>query len=433
MVAPWPGNTQLKSARQGLGLRSQQALADAVSRTARSIGLRVSVTARTVRRWESDNPPWPQPDHQAALEALFQRPITDLGFVPPWTDQPAARPSDEPAERRALVSVAADISAGALSSFPSRAVMMALPASVANEYISITSAHRRMYYSVPAARLHKPVAEHVNLGTALYRGVPEAARTALAAAVAESGMLAGRLEFFDLQQPDAAQDSYVVALQAAQDARDPLLGSAILAHMAFIPAFSGTPKRAEEARDKMRAARAFARRGPASPEMLAWLDAVEAEAETRFGDTRRALRLISHAEEILETTERHPSPSWLDWFSPDRLAGFKGNTLMADGQLGPARETLERVLENSGESEAKQRAVTLADLAAIAASENNPERACILAQAALDNLARYWYATGMDRVRSVRQSLTKWDSLPCVRQLDDRLYDWNTTLNSLTA
>ena len=31
--------------------------------------------------------------------------------------------------------------------------------------------------------------------------------------------------------------------------------------MAFIPAFSRTPGRAEEAREKMRAARAFARRG----------------------------------------------------------------------------------------------------------------------------------------------------------------------------
>lgn len=57
MNALGQGNTRLRSARQGLGLRSQQALADAVTRTARSIGLRISVTARTVRRWESDNPP----------------------------------------------------------------------------------------------------------------------------------------------------------------------------------------------------------------------------------------------------------------------------------------------------------------------------------------------------------------------------------------
>ena len=69
------GNTRLRSARQALGLRSQQQLADAVTRAGNSIGLRISITARTVRRWESDAPPWPHPDHQAAVEALF-RPIS---------------------------------------------------------------------------------------------------------------------------------------------------------------------------------------------------------------------------------------------------------------------------------------------------------------------------------------------------------------------
>jgi hypothetical protein len=246
-------------------------------------------------------------------------------------------------------------------------------------------------------------------------------------------MLAGRLEFFDLQQPEAAQGSFVVALQAAQDARDPILGSAILAHMAFIPAFSGISKRAEEARDKIRAGRAFVRRGSASPEMLAWLDAVEAEVETRFGDIRKALQLISHAEHVLATEEKRPSPAWLDWFSPDRLAGFKGNTLLADQQHSAARETLQQVLSSETDSEAKQRAVTLADLAAVAVSENDPEQACALAEAALDNPARYWYATGMERVREVRQSLAQWDSLPCVRGLDERLYDWNTTVSALTG
>jgi hypothetical protein len=90
---------------------------------------------------------------------------------------------------------------------------------------------------------------------------PQAARASLAAAVAESSMLAGRIEIFDPQQPETAQASHMLALQAAQDAADPLLGSAGLAHMAFIPAFSRTPGRAEEAREKIRAARTFARRG----------------------------------------------------------------------------------------------------------------------------------------------------------------------------
>ena len=263
--------------------------------------------------------------------------------------------------------------------------------------------------------------------------MPEAARRSLAAAVSESSLLAGRIEFFDLQNAVKGQASLVIALQAAQDAQDPLLGSAVLAHMAFIPAFSGDKKRAEEARDKMRAARAFARRGPASPEMLAWLDAVEAEVETRFGNTRKALQLIHHGEDIFATEEPRPSPPWLDWFSPVRLAGFKGNTLLIAKQPGPARDTLQSVLDQLPTESAKQRSVILGDLAAAAVAENDPEQACLLAEEALDHLARYWYATGMDRVRAVRESLTKWESRQCVRRLDERLYDWNTTVNALTG
>jgi hypothetical protein len=263
--------------------------------------------------------------------------------------------------------------------------------------------------------------------------VPEAARRPLAAAIAESSLLAGRVEFFDTSDPQQAQESLVIALQAAQDAGDSLLGAAVLAHMAFLPAFSGDPGRAEEARDKIRAAREFARRASAPPEMLAWLDAVEAEAETRFGNTRRALQLISHAEGIFASGEPRPSPAWLDWFSDVRLAGFKGNTLLADRQPGPARETLQHVLDNLPEGAAKQKSVILGDLAAVAVSEENPDEACRLAELALDQLARNWYATGMARVRAVRESLSQWESLPAVRRLDEKLYDWNTTVNAMTA
>jgi hypothetical protein len=317
--------------------------------------------------------------------------------------------------------------------FPRRTLADPLPGSVAADYITVTGAHRHMYWAVPPAQLHDTVAAHVKLGASLIASVPEAARSSLAAAICESSLLAGRIEFFDLQNPQQAHASLVIALQAAQDAHDSLLGAAVLAHMAFIPAFSGDAKRAEEARDKVRAARQFARRGSASPEMLAWLDAVEAETETRFGDTRKALQLIRHAEDIYATEEPRPSPAWLDWFSPVRLAGFKGNTLLTDRQPGPARETLQDVLKHLPPDAVKQRSVFLGDLAAVAVSENDPEEACRLAEAALDQLARTWYATGMARVRAVRESLALWESLPCVRRLDERLYDWNTMISALTG
>src|SRR5436305_5068691 len=88
MTAPEAGNTRLRSARQALGLRSQQQLAEAVTRAGSQIGVRISITERTARRWESESPPWPQPEHQAALEQLFGRPVTELGFTPPWVGNP---------------------------------------------------------------------------------------------------------------------------------------------------------------------------------------------------------------------------------------------------------------------------------------------------------------------------------------------------------
>jgi transcriptional regulator with XRE-family HTH domain len=424
------GNTRLRAARQALGLRSQQQLAEAVTRAGAQIGLRnVSITERTVRRWESENPPWPQPDHQAAIEHLFGRPVTELGFTPPWAAEETAHQRPE----RTPTPGAIAVGRGTLGAFPRRELADPLPGAIAADFITITSAYRRMYWTVPPAQLHDAVATHVRLGIVLIVAVPEAARRSLAAAISESSLLAGRIEFFDMQNPQAAQQSFIVALQAAQDANDSLLGAAVLAHMVFLPAFSGDSRRAEEARDKIRAARTFARRASAPPEMLAWLDAVEAETETRFGDTHKALQLIRHAEEIYMTQEPRPLPVWLDSFSPIRLAGFKGNTLLMDGQVGPAKETLQRVLDQLPNDDAKQRSVFLGDLAAVAVSEGNPEEACRLSEVALDQLARTWYATGMARVRAVRESLSQWESLPCVRRLDERLYDWNTTVSALTS
>lgn len=430
MGAESGGNTRLRAARQALGLRSQQQLAEAVTRSGAQIGLRVSITERTVRRWESESPPWPSPDHQAALEQLFGRTVTELGFTPPWASGGAgattAQPGNPPGVRAAITS-------GSLLMFPQRHASNPLSSSVATDYITITSSYRHMYWTVPPAQLHDAVSSHVKLGIVLVASVPEAARRPLAGAIAESSLLAGRIEFFDMQDTLRAQQSLVIALQAAQDAHDSLIGAAVLAHMAFIPAFSGDSKCADDARDKIRAARTFARRASAPPEMLAWIDAVEAEAEARFRDTRKALQLIHHAEEIFAVEPPRPSPAWLDWFSPVRLAGFKGNTLLLDHQHGPARAVLQGVLDQLPEDAAKQRSVILGDLAAVAVGESNPEEACRLAGAALDQLARTWYATGMARVRTVRESLRPWESLPCVRRLDERLYDWSTTINAVTS
>ncbi|TXL91568.1 helix-turn-helix transcriptional regulator [Streptomyces sp. IB2014 016-6] len=401
------GNARLRAARIAAGYASQQALATVLG-----------VGVRQVRRWESPNPPWPHPDVQQALVAALGQDLRDLGFTAPdGRDQPGSAP-----RRPAL---------GALSghaTVPSQTPATVQPATVASDFAAVTRAHRRLYWSVAPATLHPAVLAHATLGCALLAETAGQTRSAVAAAIAESYLLAGRIEFFDMREPDRASATLLRALQAAGEADDPLLGSAVLAHMAFIPAWAGDRSAAVE---RMVAARTYARRGPASAELLAWLDAVEAEVETRCGHTRTALHLIGHGEDLLAAGGEHGSPDWLDWFSPVRLAAFKGNTQLKSGHLPNARETLLSVLDALPAAEDKQKSVVLGDLAAVEAAAGNPEEACRYALLALDQLAVTWYAMGMDRVSEVRRQLAPHQHEQCVRELDDRLYGWTTTVSAL--
>jgi len=399
------GNARLRAARQAAGYRSQQDLADALT------GRGLSVSGRQVRRWESEEPPLPYPDLQRALiELLGVTSIEELGF-------PATAP---------------DLNAGRVLRTPPAAPLVlpnaSQPPSAATAFAAVTRAHRRLYWTVAPATLHPSVTAHARLGADLLPATAGVVRRTVAAALAESWLLAGRIEFFDLGEPGRARDTWLRALQAAGDADETLLGAAILAHTAFVPGWAGDRAGASE---RMAMARTSARRGPASAELLAWLDAVEAECETRCGNTRAALNLISHAEAVIEAGSDAPSPEWMDWFSAVRLAAFKGNTQLRAGHLPQARATLLGVLDGLPADADKQRTVVLGDLAAVEAAAGQAVAACDYAVQALELLQTHWYARGMERVREVRRELTPWQGEPCVRDLDDRLYSWGAMLSVL--
>lgn len=412
------GNARLKAARVAAGYTSQKALAGAITAQAPQLGIRgLVVSDRQVRRWESGTPPWPHADAQRVLTHLLGQSLEDLGFTPPWG------PAD-PGWRAPATGAVVAVGMGAVPT----ATAGSQPASVGGDYLAITQAHRRLYWSVAPDQLLATVLEHARLGHSLLPQMGGAPRVMLASALAESYLLAGRIQFFDQQVPQAASETWVRALQAAGEANDALLGSAILAHSAFIPGWGSDREAAVE---RMRAARAYARRAPAPAVFLAWLDAVEAECETRCGHTRTALHLIGHAEGILTRAPDEQPPVWMDWFSPVRLAAFKGNTQLRAGHIPQARATLLGVLDGLPPESEKQRSVVLGDLAAVEVAAGNAEEACAFAFRALDQLATHWYATGMDRVREVRRGLSAWQHEPCVRALDDRLYDWGTTVSAL--
>jgi hypothetical protein len=422
-----PGNTQLKAARQHAGYGSQQAFAEALTRAAEQLELgRLQVSVRQVRRWESASPPWPRSDHQRLLVHVLHLPIERLGFTPPWADEHTPQAMAAEAASRMLTPHAAS---GLPLPLPT-ASSPRQPSTAGSDYAIITGAHRRLYWTVQPAQLHPAVTEHARLGRHLLAETADPTRRTIAISLAESLLLAARIEFFDLRQPSDADSTLIAALQAAGEANDPLLGSAILAHAAFIPGWAGER---DDAAERMRAARTYSRRADPPSSFLAWLDAVEAECETRCGNPRQALRIIANAEDVLTQADQRPFPPWFDWFSPTRLASFKGNTQLRAGHLPQARETLLTVLEALPSDAGKQRSVVLGDLASVEAAAKKPEEACAYAQQALSQLALTWYATGMDRIRDVRRALQPWADRECVQLLDDRLYGWQATISALQS
>ncbi len=229
------GNSRFRAARLAAGYPTQQALVDALASRGIHIGL------RQARRYEADTPPLPQPDVRQALVDLLGRPLDELGFnVPPGTGPQATSSLLAPANRG-----------------PLRTPNAPQPATAAADFLAVTRAHRRLYWTVAPATLHPAVAAHATLGGQLLDATTGRTRQTLAAALAESYLLAGRVEFFDLREPDRAADTWVRALQAAGEADDALIGAAVLAHMAFIPGWAG---QREAATERMVAARTYARR-----------------------------------------------------------------------------------------------------------------------------------------------------------------------------
>ncbi|MFE6645728.1 hypothetical protein ACFVJS_04135 [Nocardioides sp. NPDC057772] len=414
------GNVLLKAARQHAGFGSQQALADALTRVAPQLGLgHVEISVRQVRRWESAAPPWPRSDYQRLLTHVLNLPIEQLGFTAPWDTAPSAPSTSESPQKREPIRR------------PPRSTTLVAgsqPATIAADVTAIMAAYRRMYPTVAPGHLLAVLVEHNHMVAGLVEEATGTIRERLALSLAESLLLAGRIEFFSLQRPADADATYINALQMAAVADDSLLGSAILAHTAFIP---GWVKDTDLTANRIRAARVYARRAPASVEHLAWLDAVEAECATIAGNYDQALKLIHHSEDLMAEPNEHQPPDWFTWFSPMRLAAFKGNTELKAGRIVQARTTLQWALDSATTGDEKQSPVILGDLAAVEAAAGDPEAACGYAEQALDSLAVNWYATGMERIMTVRKALDAHADLDCVRRLDDRLYGWHNTLSAL--
>jgi hypothetical protein len=178
-------------------------------------------------------------------------------------------------------------------------------------------------------------------------------RRSLLQVLSRAQLLAGRLSFFDLHQPLDARAHLDLAREAAIEAQDPLLVSAALGHMAFLPAEHGQLAAAssylEGARHEIC--------GEAA-EIVGWLDAVESELQTRAGAYDAAQAALQRARGNLASGGNGKTPEWFDFFDEVRLAGFEGFALRNAGDRDAARRQLEHAVAGISLRFPKQRSVT---------------------------------------------------------------------------
>ncbi len=375
--------------------------------------LDTGLSANTVRRWETGER-WPEPRYRKHLVQLFARPASELGLLTP--DELLQRPdTDIAGEFRRLLDMAtrgggidrATVLRGLLgmAALPGMAPLLSLSDTEpdrgagggADAYLQVTRQHRALYWSCSPRTLFEPVYTHAQLGVSMMRASGEESRATIATALAETALLAGRLAFFDLNQPALTHRCYDVALTASREAGDHGLAAAVLGHMAFIPGFGHDP---QGARDLLTAARQHTWHG-VQPAVRSWLHCVASEIESRAGAPSAARHQITLAETAFG---QDPSmPDWMDYYSASRLHAFAGYAALADDATADAAERLRLSLDSLSTRDAKQRSVVLADLAD--AHRDDPDRAANYLGQALDAVEQHWYSTGLDRARSTRSLL----------------------------
>ena len=183
---------------------------------------------------------------------------------------------------------------------------------------------------------------------------------------------------FDLHQPAKAQGYYDAGMLAAVEAGDPALAAWLLANTSYLHVYRGDER---AALDAAQGAVTFARRCTITTQH-AWLASLEAELHATLADrcaTEAALRRADRAMRLASIEARRPG---IDFFSPAKLAAYKGSCFMLLGQPTQAREHCQEALALLSPA-AHTRAFVELDLATTFAQRSEVERACDVARTTL--------------------------------------------------
>jgi hypothetical protein len=125
--------------------------------------------------------------------------------------------------------------------------------------------------------------------------------------------------------------------------------------------------------------------------------------------------------QLLDQADDGARPSWFDYYDRARLAGFQGYAHIRLRHPRAAHIDLEDAIRALSPDAAKQRACFLADRATVHVREGDIDAACDLGIKALGILREVEYATGITRVRRLREALKPHAKQASVVELTEHL------------
>ncbi|GAA4659207.1 MFS transporter [Streptomyces chumphonensis] len=235
-------------------------------------------------------------------------------------------------------------------------------------------------------------------------------------ATAELTRLAGWMAF-DTGQQEAAQRYYIQALRLARAAADVPLGGYVLASMSLQATYRGF---ADEGVDLAQAA-LERNRSVATDRVMSFFHLVEARAHAKADDAPACAAALSAAESRLERSrDGDPDPSWLDFYSADRLAADAAECYRDLRAPRQVRRFTEQALSRPTEEFVRSHGLRLLVSAVAELESGNLDAACAAGTRAVEVAGRISSARTTEYVRDLLHRMEPYGDNPRVVEFRER-------------
>ncbi|WP_240943830.1 hypothetical protein [Micromonospora thermarum] len=339
----------------------------------------------------------------------------------PWSADDRADTVDDVKRRTAFALPALSLLAASMPSEPWNrlAYMLEHPQQLDGPTLEQLEGHTaelfRREEHLPARQLAAHLDAHVRRLERLVGRVPAPFERRVLMTTGEALALAGWVAW-DSKRHQTARDLYARALRAADEAGDGPLYACVLAYQSYGAEAAGN---LVHARQLLIAAQKFVR-GEHSAATRAWLAAREAEVDAALAKPMPALRALDRAMTAYDYAHPHRERSWTGFFTPSRL-GSMTVTTYARLDHADLDATAEAVVASLPPSDAKVKAVILADVATAAIQRGRHDRGAQLGHQALEQTLSQEASLGRQRLHDLHLMIQDKRDDADLAELDDRL------------